>query len=257
MSADAAPITARAFAEAISEVPLSTLHIKAAELRNSLAHLSYSNAQLEPFARPPPGSTEEADAVCIEAIEENIGVMARYRERLELLKAEAEKRGVNWEELEKQLQNVSGGAVATVEESELSPSEREALTQLSASISETAAHGARVEAAEEDRMMVDGQRVGTHSAWSDGTFQMGRINAAGDIVMDEPAASAAPASNSVTTNGVRDHDEEVNSVADVQGMTAPTTNGASARQGGRLSDEELRRRMAEQLGEDEEEGVYL
>ena len=263
MSAEATPITARAFAAAIEELPISTLHLKAAELRNSLAHLEYSNAQLESFARPPPGSSDQPDQDCIEAIDENIGVISRYRERLELLKQEAEKRGLDWDELEKQFQN-SGVAAGTAEEADLSPQEREALRQLSATLpdaplGDVTASSTNTEA-QEDRMMVDGQRVGTHSAWTDGTFQMGRINAAGEIVMDvDPAAhvaspsTAAQATNGVVTNGVSHHEDE----PDIQGVTATTTSGTNARQGGRLSDEELRRRMAGQLGDDEEEGMHL
>lgn len=261
MSAEATPITARAFATAIEELPISTLHLKAAELRNSLAHLEYSNAQLEPFARPPAGSTEQPDQDCLEAIEENVGVIARYKERLELLKAEAEKRGLNWEELEKQFQN-SGVAAGTAEEADLSPQEREALRQLSATLPDAPA-GDVVESTntgtQEDRMMVDGQRVGTHSAWTDGTFQMGRINAQGEIVMDvDPTAAPSAATqtsgtNGVQSNGVSHHDDE----EDIQGVTASTTNGSNTRHGGRLSDEEIRRRMAEQMGEDEEEGMHL
>lgn len=260
MSAEATPITARAFATAIEELPISTLHLKAAELRNSLAHLEYSNAQLEPFARPPAGSTEQPDQDCLEAIEENIGVISRYKERLDLLKAEAEKRGLNWEELEKQFQN-SGVAAGTAEEADLSPQEREALRQLSATLP-NAPVGDVAESTntgtQGDRMMVDGQRVGTHSAWTDGTFQMGRINAQGEIVMDvDPTAtpSAAPSAAVPTsqTNGVSHHDDE----EDIQGVTASTTNGLNTRHGGRLSDEEIRRRMAEQMGEDEDEGMHL
>lgn len=263
MSADAAPITARAFAAAIEELPLSTLYLKAAELRNSLAHLEYSNAQLEPFARPPPGTSDQPDDVCIEAIEENIAVMARYRERLELLKQEAQKRGVDWDELEKMFRDEEVRA-GTAEESEMSAREREALRASTAGGTSTpnlsgARGGGRAGATAgasggEERMMLDGQRVGTHSAWTDGTFQMGRIGADGELRMDvdpaaPPRAAAALGTNGVATNG-EGHEEE-----DIQGVMAPTTNGANARQGGRLSDEELRRRVAEQMGE--EEGLYL
>lgn len=263
MSADAAPITARDFAAAIEELPLSTLHLKAAELRNSLTHLEYSNAQLEPFARPPGDSTDTPDQVCLEAIEENIVVMARYKERLELLKQEAQKRGVDWEELEKMFAD-TGLTAGTAEEADLSPREREALGLSTAGETSSAGlsggareGGGNEETAGEERMMLDGQRVGTHSAWTDGTFQMGRIGADGEIVMDvdptAPPSRSAAATNGVQTNGVNGvahEEEEVTSVA--QAASA----GANARQGGRLSDEELRRRMAEQMGE-EEEGVYL
>lgn len=260
MSAEATPITARAFAAAIEELPLSTLHLKAAELRNSLAHLEHSNAQLEPFARPPPGSSEQADDVCVEAIEENIAVMARYKERLGLLKREAEKRGLDWEELEKLFTDADVVA-GTAEESEMNLEEREVLRSIAAGGGNTAARMQQTRGGDgatdgvaggEERMMLDGQRVGTHSAWTDGTFQMGRINAQGEIVMDvDPAAPPRAAADS-GTNGVATNAD----IEDIQGVTAPTMNGVSARQGGSLNDEELRRRMAEQMGEDEE-GLYL
>ena len=269
MSAEAAPITASAFALAIADLPLSTLHLKAAELRNSLAHLQYSNTQLEPYARPPTGSSEAPDKDCEEAIEENIVVMERYRERLDLLKQEAQKRGVDWDELEKMFEG-EGVRAGTAEESDMSPQERESLRSLAATVPSAegleglavtaGVDGGRTEGqGGEDRMMVDGQRVGTHSAWSDGTFQMGRINAQGEIVMDvdptaPPSRSAASASAAPQTNGVNGVGNEEE---DIQGVTAPRTNGETSRQGGRLSDEELRRRTAEQLEDQEEEGVYL
>jgi hypothetical protein len=50
MSSEVTPISPARFAEALKDLPLSTLHLKAAELRNSIAHLDYSNEQLKPFA---------------------------------------------------------------------------------------------------------------------------------------------------------------------------------------------------------------
>ncbi|KAF2145378.1 uncharacterized protein K452DRAFT_196351, partial [Aplosporella prunicola CBS 121167] len=81
MSAEARPITAGAFAEAIQELELGSLHAKAAELRNSIYHMQRSNAQLAPFAA-------EGDQDCADAITENDDVMRRYRARIELLKEE-------------------------------------------------------------------------------------------------------------------------------------------------------------------------
>lgn len=90
MSADSLPITPAAFAEAIKELTLPSLHAKAAELRNSIYHLRRSNVQLQPFA-------DEGDRDCAEAIRENEEVMARMEDRIELLKLEVEvNRGMLW-----------------------------------------------------------------------------------------------------------------------------------------------------------------
>ncbi|KAI9827497.1 MAG: hypothetical protein M1832_004847 [Thelocarpon impressellum] len=92
MSATATPITPAAFTSAIQDLPLPNLHLKAAELRNSMAHLQYSNLQLEPYA--------EEDRDCADAIRENEEVMARMEERIRLLREEVERRGFRWGEAE-------------------------------------------------------------------------------------------------------------------------------------------------------------
>ena len=91
MSSTATPISPARFAAALSSLPLPNLHLKAAELNNSIAHLEYSNLQLQPLA-------EEGDRDCREAVEENRGTIARMKERIELLKAEVEGRGFRWGE---------------------------------------------------------------------------------------------------------------------------------------------------------------
>lgn len=91
MSSNAAPISPARFAAALSALPLSNLHLKAAELRNSIAHLDHSNLQLQPFA-------EEGDGDCKQAIGENTETIARMEERITLLKAEVEGRGFIWGE---------------------------------------------------------------------------------------------------------------------------------------------------------------
>ena len=91
MSSSATPISPARFAAALSSLPLPNLHLKAAELNNSIAHLEYSNLQLQPLA-------EEGDRDCKEAVEENGGTIARMKERIELLKAEVEGRGFRWSE---------------------------------------------------------------------------------------------------------------------------------------------------------------
>ena len=77
----ATPITNARFAAALTDLSIASLHAKAAELRNSLYHLRHSNAQLQPFA-------DSGDRDCKEAIAENEAVMARFRERLDMLKVE-------------------------------------------------------------------------------------------------------------------------------------------------------------------------
>ena len=89
MSSSATPIPPQRFAEAIKELPLSNLHLKATEIRNSIAHLVSSNQQLQSFA-------DEGDSDCAAAIQENILVVQRMEERISLLKREVEGRGFKW-----------------------------------------------------------------------------------------------------------------------------------------------------------------
>lgn len=91
MSSDATPITPERFAKAIKELPLANLHSKAAEIRNSIAHLVSSNQQLQPLA-------DEGDVDCADAIEDNLVVIQRMEERIVLLKGEVEARGFKWAE---------------------------------------------------------------------------------------------------------------------------------------------------------------
>jgi hypothetical protein len=91
MSSDAAPISPARFAQALESLPLDALHSKAAELSNSIAHLKSSNEQMLPFA-------DEGDDVCREAMFENLTVIGRMNERISLLRAEVERRGMRWSE---------------------------------------------------------------------------------------------------------------------------------------------------------------
>jgi len=91
MSATATPIPPARFAAALRDLPLSSLHAKAAELRNSIAHLLSSNEELKPFA-------EAGDKDCTEAIIENEEVIRRMEERISLLRIEVEGRGMKWVE---------------------------------------------------------------------------------------------------------------------------------------------------------------
>ncbi|TGO39799.1 hypothetical protein BHYA_0047g00030 [Botrytis hyacinthi] len=178
MSADALPISPAAFAEALKDLPMSTLHLKAAELRNSIAHLDYSNAELKPFAegRAPECVDGKADEDCIDAIRENEIVIARMETRISLLRTEIEARGGVWGEYE-------AATEPKLEEDVSSPAP---------------ATNGTTSANEENRS----------NPWADGTFTTGRI-VGGEVVMDPtPAATAAPtttngvsAANMVTTNG--------------------------------------------------------
>lgn len=115
MSQSAHPITPALFAEALKDLPLDTLHTKAAELQNSISHLKSSNAQLQPLA-------DEGDEDCKLAVEENLEVVGRMRERVELCKKEAEGRGLIWhmgseedKEGEKKTNGVASGSLTDEE----------------------------------------------------------------------------------------------------------------------------------------------
>ena len=218
MSADALPISPTAFASALQDLPISALHLKVLELRNSIAHLDYSNEQLRPFAEgtatalsssttttqsPPqqPQRTEveqargEPDADCLDAIRENEQVIERMQERIRLVRAEVERRGLSWVEFSSEDDDGT--------KRETTAGEGEAETEINGVVG-------------------DGAR---HSAWTDGTFQTGVIRAGGVVRMDNTAGQAA--------------------------------------QGGSLTDDELRRRVEEQLRglggdeEEDEEGMHL
>ncbi|KUJ20276.1 uncharacterized protein LY89DRAFT_682034 [Mollisia scopiformis] len=201
MSNEATPIFPARFAEALKDLPLSTLHLKAAEIRNSIAHLDYSNEQLKPFADgTEPSANGQPDQDCVDAIKENETVIARMQERIALLRAEVEGRGSNWSEFQSadELKNEEG------EETLLNGTGE--------------SHVGR-EAGEE-----------RSSAWTDGTFQTGRI-VNGEVMMN----------NERQANGA--------------------TNATSST-GGSLDDEALRRAMEERmrvLAEegDEDEGMHL
>ena len=94
MSADALPITADRFAAALADLPLSNLYAKAAEIRNSIAHLQRSNVELQAHLDSLPSGQRDRD--CEEAITENVVVIERMHERVGLLAVEVERRGGRW-----------------------------------------------------------------------------------------------------------------------------------------------------------------
>ncbi|KAJ5212651.1 uncharacterized protein N7498_004297 [Penicillium cinerascens] len=99
MSSESLPINPAAFAEAIKELPLSSLHSKVLELRNSIAHLHRSNAELRLFLAES-DDTEEEKKELQSYVTENEGVIVSMSVRVELLKTELEHRGQPWIEVE-------------------------------------------------------------------------------------------------------------------------------------------------------------
>jgi hypothetical protein len=235
-SSDALPITPSRFATALPDLPVSALHLKVLELRNSIAHLDYSNEQLRPFAEgtatttttsqptqpqqeSSSPSTEAAqtggDADCADAIRENEQVIGRMQERIRLVRAEVERRGLSWSEFQSEAEREAEAAAAAA-----AAADGDEKTGIDTGM-DTNGGGEVVTG------VVNGAGAGgRHSAWTDGTFQTGVISG-GVVSMDGVVGSR-------------------------QGQ------GQGQAQGGSLTDEELRRRMEEQMrglgGEDEDEG---
>ncbi|THZ64733.1 hypothetical protein D6C86_02249 [Aureobasidium pullulans] len=117
MSHEALPIDRVRFAEALESLPLDALHSKVAELRNNMNHLRSSNEQMVPFADEGDQGTVEHSSFlkarpdtfqdCKDAMYENLIVINRMNERIELLRAEVEKRGMRWSEAEVEDRQIS------------------------------------------------------------------------------------------------------------------------------------------------------
>ncbi|KAL7937751.1 hypothetical protein V8C35DRAFT_293464 [Trichoderma chlorosporum] len=154
MSADTTPISPARFASAIKDLSLGMLHLKVLEIRNSIAHLQYSNDQLRPFADGTSAALGEPTAApdqdCIDAIKENEVVIDRMAERLALVRVEVEDRGVSWAEFQSQDEVA---ASTNAEEGEAAAGEPLTNGQVADQPAET-----------------------RHSAWTDGTFQTGTIS---------------------------------------------------------------------------------
>jgi hypothetical protein len=171
MSNEATPISPARFAAALKDLPLSTLHLKAMEIRNSIAHLDYSNEQLKPFADGTElSSNGRPDQDCIDAIRENEVVIARMQERIALLKAEVEGRGSSWLEFQSTEELQEGD--------------------------EPLVNGTGESGGD---MAMDGQE--RSEAWRDGTFQTGRI-VNGEVRMDgESGVNGATSGTANNTGG--------------------------------------------------------
>jgi hypothetical protein len=169
MASQTTPITPTAFAAALKELSLPLLHLKVLELRNSIAHLDYSNEELRPFAEGTQAvlsaSTPQPDQDCIDAIAENETVIARMLERIELIKAEVEERGCSWTEFQSK------------EEVEAEERRRGEGLEGTGLVNGVDGHTDGGNEEEEGR-----------NPWRDGTFQTGTISN-GIVSMDEVAGS--------------------------------------------------------------------
>lgn len=161
-SADTRPIAPARFAAALKDLSIGMLHLKVLEIRNSIAHLQYSNDQLKPFAEgtetTPSGEASAPDQDCIDAIRENEGVIDRMAERIALIRAEVEERGLNWTEFQNRDE-----ATSKNDEDAAAVVNGDAQPNAAASSTET-----------------------RHNAWTDGTFQTGTIRN-GEVHLDREA----------------------------------------------------------------------
>ena len=178
MSAQARPISPTSFAIAIKDLALSNLYNKVSELRNQLAHLDYSNQEMQAFAEGTAPGLTEPDKDCIAAIEENEVVIKRILERLALLRAEIEGRGNAW---------LDGRLVeeTMLANGHMTEEERRAVQDEPSLVEE---EGDRDEMEERSE------------AWRDGTFTTGRI-VNGEVVMDENMQSGAIEEGASRSNG--------------------------------------------------------
>ncbi|KAF3344927.1 D-arabinitol 2-dehydrogenase [ribulose-forming] [Verticillium dahliae VDG2] len=108
-TADTSPISPARFAAALPPLSLPTLHLKVLEIRNSIAHLRTSNIELLPYAlgTEPAGGAPDPD--CADAIRENEAVILRMDERIALIRAEVEDRGVRAATTQTAAPSASGG----------------------------------------------------------------------------------------------------------------------------------------------------
>ncbi|RGP74316.1 hypothetical protein FLONG3_6095 [Fusarium longipes] len=162
-SADTVPIAPARFAAALKDLSIGMLHLKVLEIRNSIAHLQYSNDQLKPFAEgtetTPSGEASAPDQDCIDAIRENEGVIDRMAERIALIRAEVEERGLNWTEF----QNRDEATSKNDEDAAAAVVNGVAQPDVASSTAES-----------------------RHDAWNDGTFQTGTIRN-GEVHLDREA----------------------------------------------------------------------
>ena len=239
MSSETLPISPERFAEAIKELSVASLHLKTLELRNSLVHLAYSNAQLLPFANGTQTSLDGApgqpDADCAEAMRENEAVMGRMEGRIGLIKAEVERRGLSWTEFEgkddddDEVGDNEPGVVAA------------AAPANGGGGSAPLTNGLGGAAGDNTNTTTAGAASTGSNPWTDGTFQTGVVRN-GEVHMDAVPGQRSGAGATETASAAGG---------------AGGGSGQGTTSGGRLSDEELRRLLEERLagdGDEEEDG---
>ncbi|KAI0171941.1 hypothetical protein GGR52DRAFT_448191 [Hypoxylon sp. FL1284] len=162
MSSDQQPINPARFAEALKELPSESLALKVAELRNSIAHLDYSNAELKPYAEGRAPTLDQRDGPaqpdqdCVDAIAENEVVIGRMQERIELIRKEVEDRGMSWREFQGK------------------PDDEEAPADAEPNADATT--GGSLTNGVNGHGPTGGGEAGEHPAWRDGTFQAGTLS---------------------------------------------------------------------------------
>ncbi|KAH6648345.1 hypothetical protein BKA67DRAFT_661328 [Truncatella angustata] len=165
MSSEATPIDPTRFAEALKDLPASSLALKVLELRNSIAHLDYSNAELKPFAEGTVATLDSSaasqpDQDCVDAIKENEAVIERMQQRIELIKSEVEDRGLSWDEFKGK----------TEEDKKEDPQHSQVNGETQTTTNGTNGVNGHAPTSEN----------GQHPAWADGTFTTGTIGGLGD-----------------------------------------------------------------------------
>ncbi|KAM5355798.1 hypothetical protein ACJ41O_002444 [Fusarium nematophilum] len=173
-SADTRPIAPARFAAALKDLSIGMLHLKVLEIRNSIAHLQYSNDQLKPFAEGAEtalsestgtaAASAEPDQDCIDAIRENEAVIDRMAERIALIRAEVEERGLSWTEFQSRDEAPS--------RSEDNP---EGIDRAEANVN-----------GETQPSITSATAERRHEAWNEGTFQTGIIRN-GEVQVDREA----------------------------------------------------------------------
>lgn len=232
MSSETLPISPARFAEAIRGLPAASLLLKTLEIRNSLAHLAHSNAQLRPFAEglqtSHGGAPGQPDPDCADAIRENEAVMGRMRARVALVRAEVERRGLSWREFEDRGDGGDDGEEAGDGAAAAAP----------------LANGVDGHASSAGDTTSAAASSSGSNPWTDGTFQTGVIRN-GEVVMD--SVPARPSGEGAATTSTTEGAAATSSAQPVVGRNL-------------LSDAELERllalRMAED-GDDEDGGLHL
>ncbi|KAI1460505.1 hypothetical protein F4805DRAFT_395125 [Annulohypoxylon moriforme] len=169
MSSETQPIDPARFTEALKDLSAESLALKVLELRNAIAHLDYSNAELKPYAEgtaptldQPQGQPAQPDQDCIDAIAENVAVIARMQDRIERIRVEVETRGLSWREFQGKAdeEEETAAPATTADGGDAGPSAGANLTN------GVNGHG------------TDGDTQ--HPAWRDGTFQTGTVSQLSD-----------------------------------------------------------------------------